>query len=149
MAIGVPRQTLNLLPLRVCAGVSWLGPHYGESLAAVGGDQPLPGSNSPETREVYAQLPTCIFFIIDTTERVWRRDRDSNPGYVAVYTLSKRAPSATRPSLRLGTVSLSVAEGTDRLPEGEVRDASDGQQANVSESVYFSGIRAVYSLLCG
>ncbi len=29
----------------------------------------------------------------------WRRDRDSNPGYVAVYTLSKRAPSATRPSL--------------------------------------------------
>jgi hypothetical protein len=31
---------------------------------------------------------------------VWRRDRDSNPGYLAVYTLSKRAPSATRPSLR-------------------------------------------------
>ena len=29
----------------------------------------------------------------------WRRDRDSNPGYLAVYTLSKRAPSATRPSL--------------------------------------------------
>ena len=28
----------------------------------------------------------------------WRRDRDSNPGYLAVYTLSKRAPSATRPS---------------------------------------------------
>ena len=33
-------------------------------------------------------------------ERIWRRDRDSNPGYLAVYTLSKRAPSATRPSLR-------------------------------------------------
>ena len=31
---------------------------------------------------------------------MWRRDRDSNPGYLAVYTLSKRAPSATRPSLR-------------------------------------------------
>lgn len=31
---------------------------------------------------------------------LWRRDRDSNPGYLAVYTLSKRAPSATRPSLR-------------------------------------------------
>src|SRR5665213_1278498 len=30
----------------------------------------------------------------------WRRDRDSNPGYLAVYTLSKRAPSATRPSLQ-------------------------------------------------
>ena len=24
--------------------------------------------------------------------RMWRRDRDSNPGYLAVYTLSKRAP---------------------------------------------------------
>ena len=24
--------------------------------------------------------------------RRWRRDRDSNPGYLAVYTLSKRAP---------------------------------------------------------
>src|SRR5437868_13387290 len=36
-----------------------------------------------------------------TCERVWRRDRDSNPGYLAVYTLSKRAPSATRPSLRV------------------------------------------------
>jgi hypothetical protein len=33
-------------------------------------------------------------------EGEWRRDRDSNPGYLAVYTLSKRAPSATRPSLR-------------------------------------------------
>jgi hypothetical protein len=33
-------------------------------------------------------------------KRLWRRDRDSNPGYLAVYTLSKRAPSATRPSLR-------------------------------------------------
>src|SRR5712672_3876935 len=36
----------------------------------------------------------------------WRRDRDSNPGYLAVYTLSKRAPSATRPSLR-GIAGLS------------------------------------------
>jgi hypothetical protein len=34
---------------------------------------------------------------------LWRRDRDSNPGYLAVYTLSKRAPSATRPSLRSRT----------------------------------------------
>src|SRR3984893_6072415 len=33
-------------------------------------------------------------------DRRGRRDRDSNPGYLAVYTLSKRAPSATRPSLR-------------------------------------------------
>ena len=31
---------------------------------------------------------------------VWRRTRDSNPRYVAVYTLSRRAPSTTRPALR-------------------------------------------------
>src|SRR6185312_3085628 len=38
--------------------------------------------------------------------RRWRRDRDSNPGYLAVYTLSKRAPSATRPSLQRCTGQL-------------------------------------------
>jgi hypothetical protein len=31
---------------------------------------------------------------------LWRREWDSNPRYLAVNTLSKRAPSATRPSLR-------------------------------------------------
>ena len=31
-----------------------------------------------------------------------QRERDSNPRYVAIYTLSKRAPSATRPPLYLG-----------------------------------------------
>jgi Binding-protein-dependent transport system inner membrane component len=30
----------------------------------------------------------------------WRRDRDSNPGYLAVYVISSHAPSTTRPSLR-------------------------------------------------
>ena len=38
--------------------------------------------------------------------RSWRREWDSNPRYaVNVYTLSKRAPSAARPSLR-GTAIL-------------------------------------------
>ena len=32
---------------------------------------------------------------------VWRRERDSNPRYaINVYTLSRRAPSATQPSLQ-------------------------------------------------
>ena len=30
----------------------------------------------------------------------WRREWDSNPRYLSVHTLSKRAPSAARPSLR-------------------------------------------------
>ena len=33
--------------------------------------------------------------------KVYRRERDSNPRYVAVYTLSRRAPSATRPPLQV------------------------------------------------
>jgi hypothetical protein len=32
---------------------------------------------------------------------MWRRVRDSNPRYVAVYTLSRRAPSATRTTLQI------------------------------------------------
>ena len=36
--------------------------------------------------------------------KFWRRRRDSNPRYVAVYTLSRRAPSTTRPPLRGGGV---------------------------------------------
>ena len=44
-------------------------------------------------------LATSLDFF-DVLDFLWRRDRDSNPGYLAVYTLSKRAPSATRPSLR-------------------------------------------------
>ena len=34
-------------------------------------------------------------------QTVWRRERDSNPRYVAVYTLSRRAPSTTRTPLRI------------------------------------------------
>jgi hypothetical protein len=33
-------------------------------------------------------------------DAMWRREWDSNPRYLAVNTLSKRAPSATRPSLQ-------------------------------------------------
>ena len=33
---------------------------------------------------------------------IWRRERDSNPRYaINVYTLSRRAPSATQPSLQI------------------------------------------------
>ncbi len=53
----------------------------------------------------------------------WRRDRDSNPGYLAVYTLSKRAPSATRPSLQsLGDLDqVTTAKTHDFRLAGSVR----------------------------
>ena len=35
---------------------------------------------------------------------IWRRERDSNPRYaINVYTLSRRAPSATRTPLRISS----------------------------------------------
>ena len=36
----------------------------------------------------------------DRDQTAWRRERDSNPRYVAVYTLSRRAPSTTRTPLQ-------------------------------------------------
>ena len=37
-----------------------------------------------------------------------QRERDSNPRYVAIYTLSKRAPSATRPPLYFITAAKNI-----------------------------------------
>jgi hypothetical protein len=54
---------------------------------------------------------------------VWRREWDSNPRYLAVNTLSKRAPSATRPSLQRVNRIASVGMIADRAP-GLVLDAT-------------------------
>src|SRR5215211_8531746 len=40
-----------------------------------------------------------------------RRERDSNPRYLAIHTLSKRAPSATRSSLLYKEALLADGEG--------------------------------------
>ena len=40
---------------------------------------------------------------VGRTRRAWRREWDSNPRYVSVHTISSRAPSATRSSLRVET----------------------------------------------
>jgi hypothetical protein len=53
---------------------------------------------------------------------LWRTDRDSNPGYLAVYTLSKRAPSATRPSVRSNAGQPS--NFTTRGKQGRIRRSS-------------------------
>src|SRR6185312_11679671 len=41
--------------------------------------------------------------------RKWRRVRDSNPRYVAVYLISSQAPSTTRPTLRTADYSSAIA----------------------------------------
>ena len=41
-------------------------------------------------------------FRVPSLMSIWRRERDSNPRYaINVYTLSRRAPSATQPSLQI------------------------------------------------
>ena len=48
---------------------------------------------------------------------IWRTDRDSNPGDVAAYTLSKRAPSTTRPPVLVSTPAIKP----DRVCEKHLR----------------------------
>ena len=52
--------------------------------------------NQPETYNFLIILDFLELFKMGN----WRRGRDSNPRYVAIYTLSKRAPSAARPPVR-------------------------------------------------
>jgi hypothetical protein len=63
----------------------------------------------------------------------WRTDRDSNPGYLAVYTLSKRAPSATRPSVRtvaLGNFLTLSHGGRGAYIHVEAKDGRDAMSDN-------------------
>jgi hypothetical protein len=59
--------------------------------------QPVPFSQTLARRLILFYLSLVSIAYMD----LWRREWDSNPRYLAVNTLSKRAPSATRPSLRL------------------------------------------------
>ena len=56
---------------------------------------------------------------IAETQTGWRREWDSNPRYLSVHTLSKRAPSAARPSLRAAPrgSSGSLTAGENRPPQ--------------------------------
>src|SRR5262249_61940740 len=48
--------------------------------------------------------------------RKWRRERDSNPrGGISAYTISNRAPSTTRTSLREGVTHGGTAQIVDHL----------------------------------
>src|ERR1700757_2381660 len=79
--------------------------------------------NGRDIRDMHIVQLTCFEGFAGepvTCERIWRRDRDSNPGYLAVYTLSKRAPSATRPSLRSVTALLNLSQGRITAAPGEL-----------------------------
>ena len=76
----------------------------------------LPVSPATEVRAIFAKGGKLL-------KIKWRREWDSNPRYLAVNTLSKRAPSATRPSLQLELYLTSVAEQGlmgRRLPAEEI-----------------------------
>ena len=58
----------------------------------------------------------------------WRRDRDSNPGYVAVYVISSHAPSTTRPSLRSRAL-YRVRNHPPETPRAPTKKPGCGRQA--------------------
>ena len=47
----------------------------------------------------------------------WRRVRDSNPRYVAVYLISSQAPSTTRPTLREPRIIPALAKRPQKPPQ--------------------------------
>ena len=68
----------------------------------------------------------------------WRRRRDSNPRYaINVYSLSRGAPSATRPLLRI--LALIVVKITMRNPRFR---ASLSKRARISQSIRIAISRA-------
>jgi hypothetical protein len=52
----------------------------------------------------YVSGKDCYLSIRNGPGGFWRRVRDSNPRYVAVYLISSQAPSTTRPTLREGRI---------------------------------------------
>src|SRR5438132_7709684 len=71
--------------------------------------------------------------------RRWRRGWDSNPRYVSVYTLSKRAPSAARPPLQtrlLSSLAKELAQERAALfREDAARDLDAVVQPGVADHV--------------
>src|SRR5271154_2289446 len=79
---------------------------------------------------------------------LWRREWDSNPRYLAVNTLSKRAPSATRPSLQAKKLPQRVYQNRRRSGRGSRPSRGQTQLASTAnESVYLPCSRPVYSAL--
>ena len=52
---------------------------------------------------------TYVFIPPFFWQKKWRRERDSNPRYLAVHHISNVAPSTTRPSLRLKQLKHNIA----------------------------------------
>ena len=75
---------------------------------------------------------------------LWRRGWDSNPRYLAVNTLSKRAPSATRPPLQTRALTLEsttragVRAGRARLVVCDATEKFEGR----SDPILLSGAKA-------
>ena len=62
----------------------------------------------PSVHRTNKKAPACT----GAFSFVWRRERDSNPRYaINVYTLSRRAPSATRTPLRISACGLPCYRG--------------------------------------
>ena len=57
--------------------------------------------NGQEKPDSAPKMKKALIFYLKIRALIWRRGRDSNPrNAINVYTLSRRAPSATRPPLQ-------------------------------------------------
>jgi hypothetical protein len=80
---------------------------------------------------------------------IWRRVRDSNPRYVAVYLISSQAPSTTRPTLREPRIiPISPSRSLTTDAGWAVRRGSDGSEGgppSIRPRAAGTGPRATFS----
>ncbi len=102
--LGAPENGLAPIPLsnhinwprrKPAASARWSQPHGGLRL----GSAKALGQDPAESRGFLRLCPSARGKSLQQ-QTGWRREWDSNPRYLSVHTLSKRAPSAARPSLR-------------------------------------------------
>ena len=64
---------------------------------------------APQMRYEAKPFQASCFFALKSRQKKWRRERDSNPRYLAVHHISNVAPSTTRPSLRIKQLAYNIA----------------------------------------
>lgn len=96
-------------------------------------------AHSGNTRKMYSLY---VIDFIEYAQKHWRVGGDSNPRYVTVYTLSKRAPSATRPPTLLFRTLLQPVPNKplSHRPQHQELTAAIAfiQQAVLNLACYFS-----------
>src|SRR5438132_338284 len=103
------------------------------------GKKVAPGTRAADYR---CSLPGLAGFVCIASPRAVsvfstfsrRRERDSNPRYLSIHTISNRAPSATRASLQGGISNVLGGEGGIRTP-GTVAGTPDFESGAIDQAL--------------